>query len=182
MSRKLDLLLEALQEARRMTGHTEFVVVGSLSALAHEDQSALPEAMTMSNDVDVYTRADPGRMLDVVKALGEGSAFFAEKGIFVDPVTPKLCTLPQDWEARMHMLERDGMRVFFLDTNDAAISKYARGDPNDLRWIHAGIRSGIVHLGVVVQRLTTTRFLDTDEERNTRMRVYRDVEAFGTRS
>ncbi|MGC4396869.1 DUF6036 family nucleotidyltransferase [Hydrogenophaga sp. T2] len=176
MSRKLDLLFEALRRARDITGHTEFVVVGSLSALVHETRGPLPSAMTLSNDFDAYTRADPERMLDVVSALGEGSAFFAETGVFIDPVTPQLCTLPEGWEGRMHLLERDGVKVCFLDFADAAISKYARGEPNDLRWIRAGIEAGLLDLDVVVKRLRFTRFLDADEERSTRERVQRDLQ------
>jgi len=179
MSRKLELLFDALQAARRLTGHTEFVVVGSLSALVHEKGGSLPAAMTVSNDIDAYTKADPERMLDVVQALGEGSPFFAENGVFIDPVTPQLCTLPEGWERRMHRLERDGIVVHFLEFADAAISKYARGDPNDERWIHAGIEAGLLDLAVVTERLKTTRFVDAEEESLTRERVQRDIERFG---
>ncbi len=75
---KLDILFQALSEAKKLTGHTEYVIVGSLCALVHEDSGRLPRDMVRSNDFDTYTRADPGRILDVAHALGEGSAFFED--------------------------------------------------------------------------------------------------------
>jgi len=114
-----------------------------------------------------------------VAVPGEGSRFYDENDAFIDPVSPRLLTLPAGWEERMRLIERNGIKAFFLDANDAAISKYARGAPNDERWIQAGIRAGIVSLDVVVERLGTARFLDVDEERATKQRVARDVEAFG---
>jgi hypothetical protein len=179
MPGKLELLFDALERARQLIGHSEYVIVGSLSAIAHETSGRLPPEMAMSNDFDMYSRADPGRIHDVVAALGEGSPFYDENDAFIDPVSPKLLTLPTGWEERMRLIERNGIKAFFLDANDAAISKYARGAPTDERWIQAGIRAGIVSLDVVVERLGTARFLDVDEERATKQRVARDVEAFG---
>lgn len=140
---KLDILFQALSKAKKLTGHTEYVIVGSLSALVHEDSGRLPRNLVRSNDFDAYTRADPGRILDVAHALGEGSAFFEDHDMYIDPVTPKLLTLPEGWEDRMGVLERDGIKAFFLHADDAAISKYVRGAPNDIRWIRAGIESGL---------------------------------------
>src|SRR5688572_11743883 len=48
------------------------------------------------------------------------------------------------------------MRVWFLDANDAAVSKYARGEPRDQRWIRSGVLNGLISLPVVTARLRTT--------------------------
>ena len=181
MPSKLDLLFDALEQARQLIGHSEYVIVGSLSAIAHETSGRLPPEMAISNDFDMYTRADPGRIHDVVKALGEGSPFFDENDAFIDPVSPRLLTLPDGWEDRMMLIPRNGIKAFFLDANDAAISKYTRGAPNDVRWIQAGIRAGLIDLDVVAQRLSLTRFLDDDEARATKQRVALDRDAFAPR-
>lgn len=178
MPARLDVLFDALEQARQIIGHTEYVIVGSLSAIAHETSGLLPPEMAISNDFDMYTRADPGRIHDVVRALGEGSPFYDENDAFIDPVSPKLLTLPDGWEDRMRLIERSGIKAFFLEANDAAISKYTRGAPNDARWIQAGVRAGLIDLEVVMQRLPVTRFLDDDEAKATRQRVVADQKIY----
>ncbi len=71
----------------------------------------------------------------------------------------------------MTSIEQNGLRIWFLDPDDAAISRYARSDPNDLRWIRAGILSGYLSLPKLKARLATTSFLDTEEETTVRNQV-----------
>lgn len=168
-------VLIALQEAQRLIGHTDFVVIGSLSILGLDEGDGIPDDMSMSIDIDCYTRADPPRIYDVQAALGEGSAFQREHGYFVDAVSPKLPTLPHGWEGRMALVEKAGLRVWFLDPDDAAVSKYARGEPHDVRWIRAGLRSGWVSLPKVRARLVSTIFLDAQEEQRVRTHIQTDA-------
>lgn len=174
-------VLLALSEARKLTGHTEYIVLGSLSILGLDDGGAIPADMSMSIDIDCYTRADPPRIFDVQATLGEGSAFQREHGYFLDPVSPALPSLPTGWEARLTLVEHEGLKVWFLDPDDAAISKYARGEPHDLRWIHAGLRSGWVSLPRIRARLTSTQFLDAEEERRVRQQIENDAEHLNLR-
>lgn len=57
--------LETLfDEARKLTGHSEYVVVGSLSALGIVRGGDVPPRMLLSIDVDCFTQQDrpgPGR-------------------------------------------------------------------------------------------------------------------------
>ncbi len=78
----------------------------------------------------------------------------------------------------MGVLERDGIKAFFLDADDAANSKYTRGAPNDIRWIRAGIESGLINLDIVRDRLRTTRFLDAAEDAATKARIIEDVRIY----
>lgn len=73
-------LFTLFEQAHRATGHSDFVVVGSLSSLGTGDEGEPPAAMAMSNDVDSYTLADPGRILDLQAALGEGSPLHQAHG------------------------------------------------------------------------------------------------------
>lgn len=164
----------ALQRARELSGHSDYVVIGSLSVLGVEDGARIPEEMSMSIDIDCYTKADPGRIFDLGPALGEESPFRAEHGYYLDPVSPTLPSLPDGWDARLLRVDRDGLRIWFLDPNDAAISKYARSEPRDLRWVRAGIACGLVSLPVVRSRLRSTTFLDDEEEQKVRQKVEED--------
>jgi hypothetical protein len=78
----------------------------------------------------------------------------------------------------MSHIEQDGLRIWFLDPDDAAISKYARSQPNDLRWIHAGILSGHVSLPRVQARIASTMFIDDEEAAKVRTQVEADLAWF----
>jgi len=170
----LDALFALFKEARVLSGHTDFVVIGSLSILGLEQSFEIPDAMTMSNDVDCYTKADPGRIFDVVSALGENSPYHKKSGLFLDAVSPELPSLPDGWRERLIKVERDGLRAWFLDPNDAALSKYARGEPRDRRWIQAGVLAGVVSMPIVKARIGSTNFYDREEEQRARALVEED--------
>jgi hypothetical protein len=175
---KLNLIFEMLKEASTALGHTEFVIIGSLSVLALEQVFDVPPDMTMSNDVDCYTLHDPERIFDIVPLLGENSPRHLASGYFLDAVTPALPSLPEGWQARMTSVARDGVVAWFLDPNDAALSKYARGEPRDRRWIRAGIQAGVISLPMVKARFASVVFLDDDEQRLAKALVAEDDEWF----
>lgn len=165
---RLASLLQLLSEARTACGHAEYVVIGSLSILGMEDVADIPEGMSMSIDVDAYTRADPGRIFDLRNALGEDSPFHKDHGIYLDAVSPDLPTLPDGWESRMRKIERDGLIVWFLHPDDAAVSKLARLDENDVRWVRAGVAARLISPPMVKAHFAVTRFLDAEEESRAR--------------
>ena len=171
----LDAIFALFREARALCGQTDYVVIGSLSILGLQQSFDVPDAMTMSNDVDCYTQADPGRIFDVVGALGENSPYHHKSGFYLDAVSPDLPSLPQGWQDRLIKIERDGLIAWFLEPNDAALSKYARGEPRDRRWIQAGIQAGVVSMPVVNARVGTTSFYDSDEEKQARVLIDEDL-------
>ncbi len=165
---RLASLLQLLCEARAASGHNEYVVIGSLSILGMEDVADIPEGMSMSIDVDAYTRRDPARIFDLQNALGENSPFHKDHGIYLDAVSPHLPTLPDGWQSRMRKIERDGLIVWFLHPDDAAVSKLARLDENDVRWVRAGVAARLISPPMVKAHFAVTRFLDAEEESRAR--------------
>lgn len=161
---ELTQLQTLFDEARKLSGHTEFVVVGSLSILGIVPGTRIPARMLVSIDVDCFTRRDPGRIFELKRQLGEGSAFEGKHGYYLDPIAPEVPTLPANWEYRLIpvQLER-GIGVFFLDPNDAAVSKYARCDPRDREWIRAGLEAGLLSAPIIESRFRQTVFFDSGE-------------------
>lgn len=157
-------LFDLLAAAQAECGHTDYVVVGSVSVLGMSDVSAIPAGMTVSIDADCYTLKDPPRVFDLQARLGEGSAYHRLHGIYLDPVSPKLPTLPDGWQQRLIRMSRDGVTAHFLECNDAAVSKLARAEPRDLRWVSAGIMAGLVSLPMLRLRMRNTDFLDEQEQ------------------
>lgn len=161
----LDQLQTLLIEAKRLSKHKEFVVVGSLSILGVARKSSeIPARMLMSIDVDCYIPADPGRIFELKERLGEGSEFEEQHGYFLDPISPQLPMLPDQWKHRLIPVDlEDGIVVRFLDPNDAAVSKYARCDVRDRQWIRAGLEAGLLSAPIIETRFRQTPFLDAAE-------------------
>lgn len=76
-----------LVEAKRITNHPDFVIIGSLSVLGAVANP--PVSMTGSIDIDLYPKNDPGRASEIAKALGLGSAFESTYGYYADAVSPR---------------------------------------------------------------------------------------------
>lgn len=151
------------------------MVFGSLAALGYADE--VPPRMAMSVDVDAFGKSDPPRVFDLVQALGQGSAFEAENGYYLDPISPRVATLPEGWEQRLVRIELEpGLAAWFLEPNDAAVSKYARMEPRDREWIRAGLQAGILSLPIIEARFKQTIFLDPTESAHARKALTEDRE------
>lgn len=159
---KRDDLRRLFAQARALSGETDYVVFGSLAALGYAGK--LPPRMAMSVDVDAFGRSDPARIFDLARDLGQGSPFDVAHGYYLDPISPHVATLPQGWEARLVRIELEaGLAAWFLEPNDAAVSKYARMEPRDREWIRAGLQATILSLQIIEARFAQTVFLDDAE-------------------
>lgn len=170
---KRDDLRRLFAQARKLSGETDFVVFGSLAALGHAGK--IPSRMAMSVDVDAFGKSDPPRIFELAGTLGEGSPFQAKHGYYLDPISPRVATLPDAWEKRLVRIELEpGLAVWFLEPNDAAVSKYARMEPRDREWIRAGLKAGILALPVLEKRFARTAFLDAAEAARARTALDED--------
>jgi hypothetical protein len=159
--------------AHELCGLADYVVMGSLAILGQEGE--IPARMAASIDVDAYCRDDPGRTLDLAAALGQGSPFEAEHGFYLDPITPRLATLPGGWEGRLVRLQLDPrVAAWFLEPHDAAVSKYARMEPRDREWIRPGLVAGVLSLPILEARFESTAFLDPGEAARARRALDED--------
>ena len=173
----LELLL---MEASRRTRQTEFVIVGSLSILGVLGSRPVPRRMLLSIDVDCYTLRDPERIFELNDSLGAGSEFEQAHGYYLDPVSPQLPTLPANWEYRLVKLPfAGGISASFLDPNDAAVSKYARGEPRDREWIRAGLEAGLLSAPVIESRFRDTVFIDDAERQRAKRLLAEDLAWLG---
>ncbi|MEO8137018.1 MAG: DUF6036 family nucleotidyltransferase [Betaproteobacteria bacterium] len=106
-----------LGEAARLTNHSDYVIIGSLSVLGVVPDP--PETMVYSIDVDLYPKSDPGRITEIALHLGLGSDFEQNHGYYADVVSPMLPTLPEGWEDRLIRIAfENGAVGWFLDPND----------------------------------------------------------------
>ncbi len=170
-----DDLRRLFAQARKISGETDYVVFGSLAALGYAGEE--PPRMAMSVDVDAFGKSDPPRIFELAHALGQGSPFEAEHGYYLDPIAPRVATLPEGWEQRLVRIELEpGLAAWFLEPNDAAVSKYARMEPRDREWIRAGLQAAILTLPIVEARFAQTAFLDAVESARARKALREDRE------
>ncbi|WP_397391384.1 DUF6036 family nucleotidyltransferase [Polynucleobacter sp.] len=164
-----------LTEAKKITNHSEYVIIGSLTALGLKVPP--PDEMVRSIDVDLYPKDDPARAGEVAAIIGQGSAFEDKYGYYVDAASPDLPTLPDGWENRFVVHDFGDVRALFLELNDAAISKYARGEIRDRIWIQGGLKAGLLSMPTIEYRLRETSFLDDMEEKSVKQRISEDKES-----
>jgi hypothetical protein len=170
---KREDLRRLFAEARALSGETDYVVFGSLSVLGYAGE--VPPRMAASVDVDAFGKKDPGRIFDLTGALGQGSPFEAEHGYYLDPIAPRVATLPDAWEQRLVRVELEPeLVIWFLEPNDAAVSKYARLEPRDREWIRPGLRARILSLSIIDARFAKTTFFDGAESARARKALDED--------
>ncbi len=152
-----------LAEAKRITHHTDFVIMGSLSILG--SVAVPPPRMATSIDVDCYPLHDPGRADEISREIGQGSDFEKNHGFYADALRPSIAALPEGWESRLVQLEfPGGIRAHFLEPNDAAVAKLARCEARDKRWVREGLLAGILDENIIETRMRTAPFLDQAEQ------------------
>lgn len=158
-----------MHRAKELSGHSEFVIVGSLAILGAVADP--PDAMVVSIDVDTYLKADPGRTGELSEALGQGSPFEDEHGYYLDPVSPHLPSFPEGWQQRLILIDFGDVRAFFVEPNDVAVSKYIRGDERDMRWLREGLNSGLLNMDVIERRIGSAPTADDTELPAARRRI-----------
>ena len=170
--RREDLRL-LFARARDLCGEKDYVVLGSLAVLGYAGE--VPPRMAASLDVDAFSRTDPGRIFELAPALGQGSLFEAEHGYYLDPISPLVATLPAGWDGRLSRVQLEpDLAAWFLEPNDAAVSKYARMEPRDREWIRPGFQAGVLSLAVVEARFAQTAFVDAHESARARKALDED--------
>jgi hypothetical protein len=166
-------LTRLFSRARELCGETDYVVLGSLAVLGCAGE--VPPRMAASIDVDAYSKHDPPRIFDLAAALGQGSPFEREHGYYLDPIAPAVATLPPGWEGRLTRIQLDpALAGWFLEPNDAAVSKYARMEPRDREWIRPGLEAGVLSLAILDARFARTSFLDEGESARARSALEED--------
>lgn len=161
-----DDVRRALEAAKLISNHHEFVIAGSLSILGVLDVP--PEKMSHSIDIDFYPLRDPGRASDIAKKLGENSDFHESNGYYLDAISPILPILPDKWQERMVKINLGQVSAYFLDVHDTAVSKYARGAQNDYKWLESGYENKILNIDTIEARVRfSTEYLNGDEKQKT---------------
>ena len=141
---KKSQLDHVLRAARRITGDTEFIIIGSQSL--HASCPDVPDTILMSIEVDLIAKNAHDRT-EWLNAIGVDSPFHESFGYYADPVDETTAVVPQGWKDRLVQLgpgDTDGATGLCLDPHDLAIAKYAARREKDVVFNRELARLGIV--------------------------------------
>jgi len=128
-------------------------VLGSSSLLASRPELGAPgRALELSLDADLLIEPCDARQAGVVhEAIGEGSLFHREYGVYADVMRPEIAaTLPAEWEKRCVCLGRD-RAVRCLNPIDLAVVKLQLGRDKDIALLKAMLSEGVISIAALRQ-------------------------------
>ncbi len=164
-----DQLEHAIRTACQIIGRQEVIVVGSQSILGtlHEDQ--LPNAATMSVEVDIVPIAEDNdetaRLADLIEGVaGEFSPFEELHGFSIDGVDLETSALPAGWRDRLVKVQNANTAApggqpqyvgWCLDKEDLCVAKLCAFREKDQNFVAALVRSVLVDRETILIRLAT---------------------------
>ncbi len=101
-----DQLEHILRAASRLTNEREFLVIGSQAILGSFSEDRLPPAAVRSMEADIAVFDDPDETKadKIDGAIGEGSRFHEEFGVYAQGVSVSTAVLPKGWQGRLVVL------------------------------------------------------------------------------
>lgn len=148
---KLAQLVHVLRAAAEISGEKSFVLVGSQAVLlAVEDPG---DALTRSDEIDLYPAAAPEKSDVIDGAIGALSRFHDEFGYHADGVSPETAALPPDWMERAKFHYFGDLTAICPDIHDLCVSKCVAGREKDADFVRALFRDGHVGLEELKSRI-----------------------------
>jgi hypothetical protein len=152
----------------------DLIVIGSQAILGQFPGA--PEELLLSNEADIFPRADPSRSELIDGSIGQGSPFEKTFGYYAHGVDATTAILPEGWRDRLVLVENANtqyVRGWCLEVHDLATAKYAAGREKDLDFTRALARHSMVDRDVLEQRLAATP-LDADAKTRILARIQKD--------
>lgn len=153
---KIQDLKHLIKATSGITNETTFVIVGSQSALLQFPD--LPDDMTRSMEIDIFSPFRPGFSVVISGCIGEYSPFHESCGYYADGVGPETVILPKDWEdraIRVEIPDSPPLKAIAPEIHDLAVSKLIAGREKDISWISCGIVYNLIDPQRVHELLTT---------------------------
>lgn len=165
-----------LRAAGRITGETQFVIIGSQSL--HGKFPDVADDIVRSVEVDLIVKRKPDRT-EWLNAIGQDSPFHQSFGYYADPVDETTAVLPKGWKGRLVNLppgDTEGVLGLCLEPHDLTIAKYVAGREKDIAFNRELVARRIVVREQLLNLLETTPIDDQVRDR-VRACILRDFDA-----
>src|SRR4051812_3181297 len=150
-----DQLEHVLRAAGAISGHTEWVIVGSQAILGPVPNA--PAEITVSEELDLYAPGDEQASDLIDGSIGERSPFHETFGYYAHGVGAETAILPARWKERAVIIRSGatgGVTGICPHPADLAISKLAAWREKDREFVRALLRHGITTSGEIEVRLS----------------------------
>jgi hypothetical protein len=145
---RIDQFEHVLRACQGNTDESNFYVIGTAALLAqHPELAEGQEEIVTSHEVDAWPLSGNHKIADLLEAIGEMSPFHEQFGIYVDPCPPANAILPKRWESRTIQFQSEytkGAQGHCLEKHDLAVSKLARGEPKDLKFVSELLKKNLL--------------------------------------
>ena len=149
----------AIVTAAQIIQQDEVLVIGSQAILGSFDETELPSAATMSQEVDIAPLHDDERESLATKidaGAGEMSPFDIEHGFYVQGVSVNTAFLPQGWADRVVRVSPEGYPDIVglcLEAHDLCAAKLGRSEQKDREFVAALVKAKLVNPVEVSKRI-----------------------------
>lgn len=162
-----DQLEHAIRAACQIIEHPAVILVGSQSILGTYTEDQLPEAATMSIEIDVLPIADSNeetaRLADLIEGVaGEWSPFEQQHGFSIDGVDLSTVILVDGWRDRLVKVQNVNTAApsgeprftgWCLDKEDLCVAKLCAFRDKDRNFVAALLDAQLVDGDVITTRL-----------------------------
>ncbi len=153
--RSLEHVIEAVNA---LVHPSQITLMGSSSLLVYDPSLGDPgELLELSLDADLLLEpTDEAQAAVLHEALGEGSLFEREYGVYVDLLRPEIGeTYPPGWRDRC-VAVKDMAHTVCLDRYDLAVAKLGVARAKDLELLRGLVARGLIDLEVLSSRYHST--------------------------
>jgi len=147
-------LKHVLEAVNALVHPDQITVMGSSSLLGHDPSLGEPgQPLELSLDADLLLApTDEAQAAVLHEAVGEGSLFHREYGVYADLLRPEIDeTFPPGWRERCTPVA-GFQHVVCLDPHDMAVAKLAVARQKDIDLLKALIARGLVDFETLRQR------------------------------
>jgi uncharacterized nucleotidyltransferase DUF6036 len=144
--------------AANVTGHDEFVVIGSQAILG--SHPLVPQSLLRSLEADIYPLHGPEAADAIDGALGDGSEFHRTFGYYAHGVGPETAKAPRGWQQRLvrmvvppRVASKRSPVAWCLEVHDLVLSKCAAGRDRDWEFAAEALQAELVEGEVLLARI-----------------------------
>jgi hypothetical protein len=164
-------LEHVLRAAGAITGASTWVIVGSQAILGTRPDA--PDALLVSEEVDLYAPDDPSASDLVDGSIGEKSPFHETFGYYAHGIGPETAILPSRWRDRAVSIrtpETAGVTGICPHPSDLAVAKLAAWPEKDREFVRALVECQITTVAEIQARLAELD-PETAEQVRSRLRI-----------
>jgi hypothetical protein len=166
---RLEDFEHVIAAAGDVTGHEEFVVIGSQAILGSYPDP--PGSMLESLEADIYPLHHPEAADLIDGAIGDGSQFHLAYGYYAHGVGPETAKAPRGWKERLVRREvaprgASGKPAvaWCLEVHDLVLAKCAAGRERDWVYTADALSAGIVSHAILVERVPDLPLSEGDRD------------------